>query len=169
MRRSVWLVSALIALGAMGCRASQPIQRAVSEPAQAGPAKMPAFSFKDLSGRDWDSSSFKNKTVLMEFWATWCGPCRELAPDLHDFYKRNKGRVQMLSVSLDEKESTVRAFVKDRPFLNPVIHAGSSLAKGWELKQIPALALIRDQRIVFIWVGRDAIRQALPALENEIL
>ncbi|HXZ38782.1 MAG TPA: TlpA disulfide reductase family protein, partial [Thermodesulfobacteriota bacterium] len=65
----------------------------------------PVFSLPDLKGDRVDLFSFKGEVIIIEFWATWCGPCKEEIPVLSQLYKkyRDKGLV-VIGVSLDRKE-----------------------------------------------------------------
>lgn len=151
---------------AHGCKV-EPQRPLGSDTRTQGLQLMPDLDQTDLEGKLWSAPSFSNRTVLIEFWATWCGPCLEIAPDLHAFYKRHKKSATLLSLSLDEKADQVQSFVRANPFPNPVIHAGPSSVKTWEIAQIPALVLIRDGRIIAKWQGKDEVLEALKTLDKE--
>jgi thiol-disulfide isomerase/thioredoxin len=74
---------------------------------------LPAFNLKAISGgSSAGSESFKGKVLLIEFWATWCGPCRVTQPQLSEFARANKDKgIEVIGIS-DEDELTVRAHVK---------------------------------------------------------
>ncbi|HEX8947839.1 MAG TPA: TlpA disulfide reductase family protein [Dissulfurispiraceae bacterium] len=78
--------------------------------------KAPDFTLKDVNGKSVSLSSFRGKVVILNFWATWCPPCREEIPSLDELYKRlrNKGLV-VLAVSLDPSASAVRNFLQKHP------------------------------------------------------
>jgi peroxiredoxin len=100
------LVAAVLALS---CAASP----AVDEDAESAPT----FDLAALDGGRVQSSSFEGKVLLLEFWATWCGPCvaqaRILEPIHRDFADRG---VDFVAISLGEDASTVRAYVDRTPF-----------------------------------------------------
>ena len=81
----------------------------------------PEFTLEDLSGKTWTFSALRGKVVLVNFWATWCPPCRKEMPDLETLYQRfeSKGFV-VLGIS-DEKAAKVDPFIRERKVSFPVL------------------------------------------------
>src|SRR6202140_2269308 len=81
----------------------------------------PEFALKDLSGKTWTFSQLRGKVVLVNFWATWCPPCRKEMPDLEALYGRfgSKGLV-VLGIS-DEEAAKVEPFIRERKVSFPVL------------------------------------------------
>ncbi len=81
----------------------------------------PEFSLKDISGKNWTFSELRGKVVLVNFWATWCPPCRKEMPDLQALYERfgSKGLV-VLGIS-DEEFAKVEPFIGERKVSFPVL------------------------------------------------
>jgi len=79
------------------------------------------FALRDLSGKTWTFSDLRGKVVLVNFWATWCPPCRKEMPDLETLYQRfeSKGFV-VLGIS-DEKAEKVEPFIRERKVSFPVL------------------------------------------------
>src|ERR1700733_9113940 len=68
----------------------------------------PNFELKDLSGNIVRLESFRGHPVLLDFWATWCGPCRMSIPMVEDFYTRHKGEgLVVLGMNMDDEPSGV--------------------------------------------------------------
>jgi peroxiredoxin len=81
----------------------------------------PEFTLRDLSGKTWTFADLRGKVVLVNFWATWCPPCRKEMPDLETLYGRfeSKGLV-VLGIS-DEEAAKVEPFIRERKVSFPVL------------------------------------------------
>ncbi len=73
----------------------QPAMRMLGKP-------VPDFKFVDLDGKDVTPKSLEGKPVVLDFWATWCGPCRMSLPLIEKVYQQDKDKVQFLAVSIDD-------------------------------------------------------------------
>lgn len=92
--------------------------------------KAPDFSLKSVDGKTVKLSDYKNKVVLIDFWATWCPPCRKGIPDLIDLQKKFKKDLVVLGISLDtDTKEDVPAFVKNYGINYPVVYGDNSTAK----------------------------------------
>lgn len=134
----------------------------------AEPALAPDFPLPDLSGKEVTLSSFRGKVVLLDFWATWCQPCREEIPHfvkLQDEY-RAQG-LQIVGVSMDDGPEPVRDFYRQFK-MNYVVVMGN--AKVGELYGgvlgLPIAVLIgRDGRIYSKHIGSAN----MATLEKEVV
>jgi thiol-disulfide isomerase/thioredoxin len=94
----------------------QPVVRFVRDPDSA-----PDLKVKDLDGRELTLQTFKGKVVLLNFWATWCGPCRAEIPGLIRIQEAYKDRLQIIGMDVDDNDAErLRAFVKDKGINYPV-------------------------------------------------
>ena len=138
------------------------------------PRQAPAFALTDLSGRPVSNESLKGRAVLLDFWATWCAPCRKSMPELEALHQRYRDKgVTVLGVSIDEgSPKKVRGFVKARRLTYPIA-IDTDRTPAWaayKVKAVPAAFLIdRDGRIVAQWTGQPATPQAVEAKLHELL
>jgi peroxiredoxin len=79
------------------------------------------FTLRDLQGKQWTLKNLGGKVVLVNFWATWCPPCRKEIPDLEALYQHFKDRGLVILAISDEKESKVRPFIAKRNITYPVL------------------------------------------------
>ncbi len=87
-----------ISLFPSGSLAQLPVIRFARDPDPA-----PDFKVKDLDGKDLSLEAVKGKVVLLNFWATWCGPCRAEIPSLIELQNRYKDRLQIIGMVVDDE------------------------------------------------------------------
>lgn len=122
---------------------------AVAAPAQGAPA--PDFTLTDLSGQSLQLSKLRGKAVVLDFFATWCGPCRDELPKLIALQRRYQTQgVQVVGVSLDDSAEPVHQLVRELHVPYPVVLGDEKLAERFGgILGLPALFVIdRDGRIV---------------------
>jgi thiol-disulfide isomerase/thioredoxin len=101
-------------------------------------------------------NQFKGKVIVVNFWATWCPPCRAEIPLLERFYRAYKTHnVEIIGVNVNITESGVRRFIDKYGIKYPVIHATPDImAKFGNLSEIPQSFFFNGQgKIVFHWTG----------------
>ena len=82
-------------------------------PADAKPARLD-FTVKDASGKEVSLSSFKGKVVLLDFWATWCGPCKVEIPWFKEFQERYGPQgLQVVGVSVDDTQAQLEPYLRE--------------------------------------------------------
>ena len=79
------------------------------------------FTLTDLSGKSWTLQDLHGSVVLVNFWATWCPPCRKEMPDLEALYQRFAAKGLVILAISDEEASTVRPFIADRQVTYPIL------------------------------------------------
>lgn len=96
------------------------------------PVAMPAVPAEDVAGRPIDPASWKGKVVLVNFWATWCGPCREEIPTLIALQARYKDQLVILGLSVDTRPaSEVKQFADAQHINYPVAIAGDAVVQAF--------------------------------------
>ena len=120
--------------------------------------KVPAADFKLplLSAETRSLSDYKGKVVFLNFWATWCPPCREEMPAMEKLYQRfkNEGLV-FLAVDIQEGRKEVEAFIKERGFSFPVALDEKGEAAGlYGIRSIPTTFIVdKDGNIIAAAIG----------------
>ncbi len=120
------------------------------------PEPAPTFQLKDLEGKDLKLEDFRGKVILLNFWATWCGPCREEIPSLVELQKRYKDRLQVIGLAVDEDdESYVRKFVGSEGINYPVAMSSVEIRMAYGgVSALPTVFVINaDGRIVQKHIG----------------
>jgi thiol-disulfide isomerase/thioredoxin len=138
------------------------------DPAGGG-AAAPEFEVRKLGASEkLTNVSFRGKVVLLEFWATWCGPCRETMPHLEKLHREyaSKG-LEVVAVS-SEEESLVRTFAKNSGFTYPIYTDPLGVTNGaFGVGSIPhAVVLSRDGSVVF--QGHPLDEGMDPAIERAL-
>ncbi|HKI05107.1 MAG TPA: TlpA disulfide reductase family protein [Thermoanaerobaculia bacterium] len=115
----------------------------------------PAFSLQTLDGKTLTRDGLKGKVVLLDFWATWCGPCRQALPELKDLQKKNARQpLVIVSISVDEDRKLIESFVSSN---------GMSWPQAWDREGEVTAGIFRvgdfPSYLVLDAEGRIAYRQ----------
>jgi cytochrome c biogenesis protein CcmG/thiol:disulfide interchange protein DsbE len=113
--------------------------------------KAPNFRLQDLKGKQSELRHFKGKVVFLNFWATWCGPCKEEMPSIEALYNQFKERdFVFLSVSVDyEGVKPVKEFIEKQRYTFPVlIDSQCETLDLFDVKGIPTTFLIDKKGII---------------------
>ena len=139
---------------------------------------LPEFELKTLEGQSLKLSQFKGKIILVNFWASWCGPCLEEVPSLIELVEAMNGQVELLAVSQDSSRPEVEAFLKAFPGIkNPHIHVlldlDHSVGRVYEADRLPETfvtntesKLVRKIAGSMNWSSPDAIAFMKELLEK---
>lgn len=111
-----------------------------------------------ISGKSFDVSAMKGKVVLVDFWATWCGPCVAKMPELKELYREYHDQgLEIVGVSLDQSESegglkALKAFVAKNNVPWPMFYQGngweSAFSKSWGIMSIPTVFIVDKKGIL---------------------
>jgi peroxiredoxin len=153
-RRAAWSVplGAMLAAALLGCSpAAEPGSKGADAPTA------PDFTLVDLEGHSISLADFRGKTVVIDFWATWCPPCLFQVPELNDFWRahRESGEVAVLGVAVDaEGAEVVGPWAAEQNVEYTILIGDEALAKEFGAVGFPTLAIVTpDGRLDSLHVG----------------
>jgi peroxiredoxin len=125
------------------------------------------FTLTDLQGKSWTLKDLKGKVVLVNFWATWCPPCRKEMPDLDSLYNRFKDQgFVILAISEDEETAKVGPYIAEHKITYPILlDPGSKVNNLFQVEGIPkSFVYDREGKLVAQSIDMRTQRQFLEML-----
>jgi len=149
------------------------LQKAGIKPIK-GSQTAPNFSLEDLNGKKVDLKQFRGKVVFLNFWATWCSPCKEEMPSMEALYQKLEERgFVFLAISVDyEDKKKVKEFIDKHRYTFPVLIDPKGLTLDlYKVKGIPTTILIdKKGRLVGSAVGpRDWKHPEIISILNQLI
>ena len=133
-------------------------------------AAAPDFTLQDISGKKVRLADLKGKVVMLEFWATWCPPCRSEIPAIERLHTQYGGKgLTVLAIALDEGGwDDVKAFITERKISYTVLKGSEDVSAEYKIRLIPATFLIdKEGNIRKQYMGggsNEALEQEIKAL-----
>jgi thiol-disulfide isomerase/thioredoxin len=111
---------------------------------------LPAFKLMDLQGKQWTIKDFQGKRTFVNFWATWCGPCRAELPHVQKLYMRLKDRAdaQVVTLNVDEDQSVIGPFMSREAFAFPVVPARAFAQNELGIQGYPTSWIVNAEGVV---------------------
>jgi len=130
----------------------------LSSPARANAVQAPApdFTLKSQQGDNLKLSELRGKVILINFWASWCGPCRQEMPVLDELYRHYRSLdFTILGVNVEQNSDDARSLLKDVSVSFPVLFDNENkVSKLYDVKGMPSTVLVdRDGNIRYVHMG----------------
>jgi thiol-disulfide isomerase/thioredoxin len=174
MKRSLFVLFACVALVVLLAITTLAQGAPASPSAISAGAKAPDFTLKDRAGKEWKLSSLRGKVVLLDFWATWCGPCKMAMPGVQKLHEKYKDRpVAVLGMNCWERNPNADPadYMKQMKFTYPLLLKADEAATKYHVSGIPTFYLIDpDGKILlaFAGAGEDKTHQAEIAIDQAL-
>lgn len=124
----------------------------------------PDFTLEDIEGREVTLSSFRGKVVLVEFWATWCAPCRESMPALENLYRKYRGKgLVVLGIAVKDLKEKVKELTADKGITYTGMMDDEVVSRLFRVREIPALFMLDKKGVV-----RHILTGYRPSVDDEI-
>ncbi len=150
MKRSLILISALL-LGILLVLVQRARQSNISAPGVDNEIGQPAptFQLRDLEGNMVSLEDFRGKVVMLDFWATWCAPCRATMPELEKLQQEHPDDFVLLAVNLGDDEDQVAPYVQSRNIQTRVLlDIDRSVGMAYGTSSIPVQFIIDKEGIL---------------------
>lgn len=132
-------------------------------------SKAPDFKLKDINGKEVSLSDFKGKKVFLNFWASWCPPCKAEMPDIEKLYQETKNTdLVILGVDLGENKQVVKSFITSKHYnYEFLLDTNQEAADEYNISAIPSSFFIdKDGNIIAAHTGYMDIAQMKSYIEK---
>ncbi len=173
MHRSVFAAAALGAglLGAATLGVHAPAAHAAHLTIAKG-QRAPDFTLKDPAGNSHKLSDYRGKVVVLDFWATWCGPCKAAMPGIQKLHADYEARgVKVFGMNVNDDAKKAEKFMADKKYTYTLLLNADSAGNAYRVRGIPAFFVIGpDGTIAFAGSGADEAthKAILKAVEEEL-
>lgn len=161
MKKNIFFIGFLvISLNVFGCNSGnneQPEQSLDNNNSVQEEKKAPDFTLTSTDGKEVNLSDYKGKVVILDFWATWCGPCRRGVPDLVSMQKNYGDKIAVIGISLDDDRTKkdIIPFMKEYDINYPVVYGTQDVVMDFgNIRAIPTSFIIdQNGNIIDKYVG----------------
>ncbi len=129
----------------------------------------PIFEFPTVDGKMVNLKEFRGKYLVVDFWASWCGPCRQEIPHMKDLYEVYKGKdIEFLSVSIDKSKNAWKKAMRQEDMAWPQLQApgsGKDIMKEYQFSGIPYIILLdKEGKIVAKQLRSESLKKQLESI-----
>ena len=108
----------------------------------------PPFTLKNLAGEKVDLNEYKGRKIMINFWATWCPPCKEEMPAMEKFYKNHSEEIEILAINLDP-QNDVKAFAEKNKLSFPILlDESGTTQQTYQIISIPTTFIIDENGVI---------------------
>jgi len=133
------ILAAVLAVSLVAAASAQDIKDHVGKP-------LPKFSLTDTKGKKHSNASLKGKVVLIDFWATWCGPCKAAGPTIEKLYKKyGKDGFVAIGANITDSPAKVLAYVKEHGYTFPFTPKSDQFKDDLDINGVPAFLFVDRQ------------------------
>lgn len=120
----------------------------------------PDFKLKNIDGKEQSLGDFKDKWLVLDFWGTWCGPCKEELPGVNKFYlelaKGEHGNTNFLSIACRDEENRVKSFISANKYSIPVVMSDDKIELDYKITGYPSKILVSPEgKMLNVDFGKD--------------
>ncbi|TKC08794.1 DUF6263 family protein [Pedobacter frigoris] len=120
----------------------------------------PDFKLKNIDGKEHTLADYKNKWLILDFWGTWCGPCKEELPSVNKFYTElaagKHGDNNFLSIACNDQENKVKSFIAQNKYSIPVAMSDNKVERDYKITGYPSKILISPEgKMMNVQFGKD--------------
>jgi len=155
LKRNVMILAVIILLAGFAVyQNSERVHKAAALPTEQAPQAnflAPAFTLTGLDGKEYTIGGPRDKPLFVNFWASWCGPCAEEAPDLVNVYKKYEGQFDLYAVNVTpgDKMDNIKKFVDQYKYPFPVLlDKKGENAETYRVVAIPTSFLIDKNGVI---------------------
>ena len=128
----------------------------------------PDFSLPDRSGRSYSLANFRGRPLLIDFWATWCGPCRKTMPEVQRLHQEYGRDLQVVGINIEGNSPDVLGYLDEGGYTFPVLFDSgnwdSIVAMSYGVNSIPRTFLIdRNSRVLYAGHPRGLTEEQIQA------
>ncbi|MCS7204642.1 MAG: TlpA family protein disulfide reductase [Leptospiraceae bacterium] len=113
--------------------------------------------FQKLNGEIITLEDLKNKTIVLNFWATWCMPCKIEMPLLENTYNDLKDHVEILGITIEEKDTVIRYLENHKVSYPIILDTDYSITEYFNIMGYPSIIIIKDNKIVSASTGLNPL------------
>ena len=146
-------------------------RKMIANPRRARENYAPEFQFTTLQGESLSLDALAGKTVVLDFWATWCHPCRDSVPDLKELQKKySPGQLELISISADEDEKQWRDFIAKQQMNWPQFwDRAGDIRSAFGVHSFPTYIVINEEGVITQRIVGENPQQSVAARLKSVL